>query len=238
MVDAASTSRGLAKAGSKCRLPLRCLAGLAVLSLGGSMPLLAAAGAEFGSASISGDARTVAKWVAATRDNAGVGFLIIDKKAARLHVFDATARHRSSTPVLLGAAIGDHTVPGIGLKPVAEVLPHERTTPAGRFIAERGRNAKGQDIVWVDYDAAVSMHRVVSDIPAERRLQRLASPTIADNRISYGCINIPVKFYESSIRPMFTDYRAVVYILPETQSLHQVFGIPAAIGSSARASAR
>jgi hypothetical protein len=238
MVGAAGTAWRSAGHGNKCRLPLKSLALLAAASLGGSMPLLAMAGADFGSAVVSEDARTVAEWVAATRDNAGVGFLIIDKKAARLHVFDERARHRSSTPVLLGAAIGDHTVPGIGLKPVAEVLPHERTTPAGRFIAERGRNAKGKDIVWVDYDAAVSMHRVVSDVPAERRLQRLASPTVADNRISYGCINIPVKFYESSIRPMFAEYRAVVYILPEKQSLQQVFGIPARSAASTRTSAR
>jgi hypothetical protein len=236
MAGAARPSWRLAGQGGNRRIPLKCLAGLAVASLSGSMPLLAAAGADFGTAKVSADARTVAEWVAATRDNAGVGFLIIDKKAATLHVFDARARHQSSTPVLLGAAIGDHTVPGIGLKPVAEVLPHERTTPAGRFIAERGRNAKGKDIVWVDYDAAVSMHRVVSDVPAERRLQRLASPTVADNRISYGCINIPVKFYESSIRPMFAEYRAVVYILPEKQSLQQVFGITAGSAASARIS--
>lgn len=58
-----------------------------------------------------------------------------------------------------------------------ENLPHERTTPAGRFLAEAGRNADGDDIFWVDYDVAVSMHRVRAHVPAERRLQRLASPT-------------------------------------------------------------
>ncbi len=86
-------------------------------------------------------------------------------------------------------------------------------------MAERGRNAKGKDIVWIDYDAAVSMHRVIDEVASERRPHRLATPSIDDNRISYGCINIPVTFYETKIRPMFADYRAIVYVLPETQSL-------------------
>jgi len=85
--------------------------------------------------------------------------------------------------VLLGLARGDDSVPGIGERKIAEILPFERTTPAGRFVGERGRNASGEDIVWVDYDAAVSMHRVRATNPKERRLERLASPTPADNRI-------------------------------------------------------
>lgn len=192
------------------------------------MPRLTEPGADFGSAKVSADARTLADWSARTGDHAGLGFVIVDKKTATLHVFDAKARLQASTPVLLGAARGDRTPPGIGLKPIAEVRPHERITPAGRFIAERGRNAKGKDVVWVDYDAGVSMHRVIDDDPAEQRPQRLATPSVADNRISYGCINIPVRFYEQTLRPMFRDYRAVVYILPEAQPLRQVFDLDGA----------
>ncbi len=58
---------------------------------------------------------------------------------------------------------------------MASILPEERTTPAGRFVAELGHNIKGEDIVWVDYDAAVSLHRVRATNPTERRLQRLAT---------------------------------------------------------------
>ena len=42
------------------------------------------------------------------------------------------------------------------------MLPEERTTPAGRFVAERGQNLRGEDVVWIDYDAAVLMHRVIT----------------------------------------------------------------------------
>jgi hypothetical protein len=77
--------------------------------------------------------------------------------------------------------------------------------------------------VWVDYDAAVSMHRVLTTNRAERRLERLATPSIADNRVSYGCINVPVSFYEQFIRPTFADDRAMIYVLPDVKPLLQVF---------------
>lgn len=54
------------------------------------------------------------------------------------------------------------------------------------------------------------MHRVVTSNPAERRLARLVSPTADDNRISYGCINVPVAFYETYIRPMFARYSGIL----------------------------
>jgi len=187
-------------------------------------PLTGARYADFGSEPASADARHVADWVSDSRDTAGYPFIIIDKKFARVHVFDGAARLRGSSAVLLGSARGDDTVPGIGARPIAQVLAHERTTPAGRFVAERGRNMRGEDVIWVDYDAGVSIHRVLTTNPAERRIERLATPTVADNRISYGCINVPAAFYETTIRPIFALRRAIVYVLPEVRSLREVFG--------------
>jgi len=125
--------------------------------------------------------------------------------------------------VLIGAAVGDESVSGIGKRPIALVAPHERTTPAGRFEGEKGRNADGEDVVWVDYDAAVSMHRVRANEPKERRLERLASPQTDDNRISYGCINVPVDFYEATLKPAFAVSSGLVYVLPEIKTLEEVF---------------
>jgi hypothetical protein len=180
--------------------------------------------ADFGRLRPSADARHVADWVADSRDTQGSDFVIVDKKYATVYVFDGNARLRGAAPALLGSARGDDSVPGIGLRPIEAVLPEERTTPAGRFIAERGHNARGEDVVWVAYDDAVSIHRVLVTNAEERRLERLATATVEDNRISYGCINVPVTFYESYIRPMFATRRAVVYVLPEIKSAQQVFG--------------
>lgn len=181
--------------------------------------------ADFGAATPSADAKRLADWVAATKDSGGKTFVIIDKRSALVYVFNGQARLLATSPVLLGAALGDQDVPGIGDRPIALVRPEERITPAGRFVAERGRNARGEDVVWVDYNAAVSMHRVVTSNAAERRLERLASPTAVDNRISYGCINVPVAFYESYIRPAFARHSGIVYILPDVTSIEHVFGI-------------
>ena len=181
--------------------------------------------ADFGIEKPSPEARSLANWIADTRDNANADFVIGDKKFARVFVFVPEARLRGSAPVLLGSARGDGSVSGIGTRPIPEVRPEERTTPAGRFVAERGRNTLGEDVVWVDYDAAVSMHRVRTVNLKERRLERLASPTVADRRISYGCINVPSAFYDSYIRPTFANHRAIVYVMPEIKSLQKVFGV-------------
>ena len=183
--------------------------------------------ADFGNVvRVSADARRVADWVATTHDNGTRDFVLVDKRAAHVYVFDRQAHLQGDAPALLGAARGDLTVPGIGDRPLAQVLPEERTTPAGRFVAEPGVNTQGEDVVWVDYDAAVSMHRVRTSNRAEHRLARLASPSIADNRISYGCINLPAHFYETQLRPrVHGGPGAVIYVLPEVLPLQQVFAL-------------
>jgi hypothetical protein len=180
--------------------------------------------ADFGDSEASAQARRLAGWVARARDNAGAPFILIDKKRAEIHVFDRSARLRASSPVLLGSAPGDDSAPGIGERPLAAVLPEERTTPAGRFVAETGRNLRGEDVLWVSYADAVSIHPVLLNNPDERRLERLATPTVEDNRVSYGCINVPAEFFEGSLRPLLA-VRTIVYVLPETRPLEQVFSM-------------
>ena len=68
------------------------------------------------------------------------------------------------------------------------------------------------------------MHRVITGSPKERRAQRLASPSPLEHRISYGCINVPVEFYNKVLSPAFTGTDGIVYVLPETRSARKVFG--------------
>ena len=177
---------------------------------------------------LSDQARQVHAWVVGSGNQQGMPFALIDKKAARLHLFDAAGRLRASSPVLLGLARGDHSVPGIGERKMSDIRPDERTTPAGRFVSEPGRNLQGEDIVWIEYDTAVSLHRVRAHNSAERRLQRLATSTVADNRISYGCVNVPVSFYDRYVAPHWAHQPGVVYVLPETTSAAAFFGFDAA----------
>lgn len=194
--------------------------------------------ADFRGEDPSPDARHVADWVVHTRNAKKHAFVIIDKKDARVYVFGPDGKLRDSAPALLGSAKGDDSYPGIGDKPLSAIQPHEKTTPAGRFVAEPGRNTSNEDIVWVDYDAAVSMHRIRPNNIKERRLERLASLTTDDNRISFGCVNLPVTFYENVLSPAVRKHGAIVYVLPEVKTVQQVFGSYDVLAAAQQASTR
>jgi hypothetical protein len=180
--------------------------------------------ADFRGVHVSPDVREVANWAFYTRDNHGHSVVILDKKAATVYAFDPAGRLVSSAPVLLGLTISDDTEPGVGDKPLSQIRDDEKTTPAGRFVAEPGENTQGEDIVWIDYDQALAMHRVIKGTPAERRAQRLASPDPRERRISFGCINLPPAFYDHVLSPAVKKTGAIVYILPEIKTTRQVFG--------------
>jgi hypothetical protein len=180
--------------------------------------------ADFGKVDAPDDVVHVANWVSYTRNNKKKAFVLIDKKQAQLYVFDPRGKLKSRTPILLGKAIGDHTVPGVGDKPLSQVKEDEKTTPAGRFQAIPGRNTSGEDIIWIDYAASVSMHRLRKVAAEERRAERMATPEADDNRISYGCVNVPAKFYDGILKPTVVKQGAIVYVLPETKTPQQQFG--------------
>jgi len=179
--------------------------------------------ADFEQEHKSRNAQHLADWVVDSGDNRCMPFVIVDKIDAKAFVFNADGRLRGAAPVLLGLARGDDAIPGIGDMKLSDIRPEERVTPAGRFVASLGLNFHGKDVLWVDYDGAVSMHRVVTHNPKERRLERLASRNPLDHRISYGCINVPVKFYEDVVSPSFTGTHGIVYVLPDTRSISEIF---------------
>jgi hypothetical protein len=170
----------------------------------------------------SEEVRDVASWALASNDNRNLPFVIVDKRAAKVFVFNRGGRIAGVAPALLGLATGDDSVPGIGQRRLATIKREERTTPAGRFQAALGHDFE-QDILWIDYDGALSLHRVIAGNPKDRRAGRLASASPLDNRISYGCINVPASFYDKVVKPAFTGTVGIVYILPETRALGEVF---------------
>jgi hypothetical protein len=86
-------------------------------------------------------------------------------------------------------------------------------------------DAHGVEILWIDYDTALSMHRVIPGKAEEQRATRLATPTPLDNRITYGCINVPVAFYTRVVSPSFKKTNGVVYVLPEVRAIQTVFAL-------------
>jgi hypothetical protein len=160
----------------------------------------------------------MADWIITVGDHQSQTFVLIDKQYARMYVFDGDARLLADSAVLVGSAPGDDSVPGIGERAIDEILPAERTTPAGRFLGELGRTLSGEEVVWLDYDAAVSIHRLRPGTPEERRAERLATPDPADNRITYGCVNVPADFYLTVVSPLFATAKTLIYVLPEVES--------------------
>jgi hypothetical protein len=168
-------------------------------------------------------AARVLNWVAASGDNGDLPYMVIDKDAGVLFLLDAKGEPLGQAPVLIGTASGDDSSPGVGSKKLSQLGPAEKTTPAGRFLAKIGWAAGNQKVLWVDYATSVALHAVVTGNKKERRLERLASPSPEDNRVTYGCINVPVDFYKKTVHPVFEDEGGIVYVLPDTKPLEDVF---------------
>lgn len=197
---------------------------LVACMLPGGIGAALAAGLDFKGRSVSADTRQLAEWIAETGDAKGKPIAIVDKKAARLYVFDRKHRLVGSSAVILGQTVGDHTVAGVGERAqIGKVGLHERTTPAGRFETEPGINLAGEAIVWLDYGAALAIHRLRPGPGQRARLAGLATPTPEDNRGSLGCVVVPVDFYERVVERQMGDTRGVVYVMPEVRSITGVF---------------
>jgi hypothetical protein len=164
----------------------------------------------------------LAGWVVAAKDSQGYPFAVIDKAAAQILVFGGDGRLRGAAPGLFGSASGDHTAPGVAGLALREIPGRDRTTPAGRFVGGFGPSIDAGRVLWVDYDSGVSIHPTATGVPAERRAERLASPSPDDNRITHGCINVSPEFYEQIIRPTF-ERGGVFYVLPDTASIAETF---------------
>lgn len=182
----------------------------------------------------SNDARDALHQIIDRADNQGRPFAVVDKRAAMLFVFGARGELIGQTSVLLGLARGDGSAPDLVNRRPATLAPAERTTPAGRYASEPGHNDKGEDIVWIDYDASLAIHRLRPSPAAERRAERLASANPEDKRISYGCVVVPIAFYDEVVRPTLGTARGMVYVLPETGGPRDIWPVRQVVVTSAR----
>jgi hypothetical protein len=173
--------------------------------------------------------QALARWAFAGGDAAGQPFAVVDKPQARIYVFAADGRLAGSSAVLLGQARGDGSAPGVGTRVLAGIPALERTTPAGRFASQPGHNHLGEPIVWVDYHAAVAIHRLRASPEKAQRAQRLASAAAEDNRVSLGCVVVSEAFYDQVVAPLLGRQRGVVYVLPETRSWTDLFAAAAGV---------
>jgi hypothetical protein len=174
-------------------------------------------------ANASSDARYAVRWVLATQDNQGMPFVIVDKKYARIFVFEGKGQLLGASAALLGLSLGDNDVSNIVDRQPTSLSVSERSTPAGRFMTEPGRNLNGEAVVWMNYAAKLAIHRLRPAAAHERRPARLASATPDDNRISLGCVIVPESFYDTVVSTALGRSHGVVYVLPETRPVQYMF---------------
>ncbi|HUR89025.1 MAG TPA: L,D-transpeptidase [Ramlibacter sp.] len=186
--------------------------------------LFALVAASAGATPLAGETRELHDWVIKARDHEGRPFAIVDKKNARMFVFDSAGRVQGTSTVLLGAAVGDDIAPNVGAHAQQGYVPFkERTTPAGRFASEPGINLSGEHVIWVDYASAFAIHRLRPGASHAARQAKLATPDPSQHRASYGCVVVPVKFYEDVVQRWLGKSRTVVYVLPEQTSAREIF---------------
>ncbi len=199
-----------------------CTAWLALTAL--PQHAVAAPPQEFTAARPSTQARSLVDWVLGSGDAQGKPFAVVDKHAARIYVFHPDGRLAGHSTALLGSTVGDHTVPGVGARAQTGTIgPDERTTPAGRFEAAPGRNDKGEHVVWVDYASAFAIHRLRPGFAYQARASRLAAVHASGKRVSWGCVVVPVAFYQQVVERVLGQSRSVVYVMPEDAPLRAVF---------------
>jgi hypothetical protein len=174
----------------------------------------------------SAEVKDMARWVVDSGDNFHLPYVLIDKVNAQVFVFSPRGELLGAAPALLGMARGDRLLAPNDAT-LAQIRPEQRVTPAGRFLSRLAIDSEGKELLVMDYRAAISLHAVIKGTPEERRAERLRSPTAEDNRISYGCINVPKEFYSSLVSATFAHSPGVVYVLPETGSAAALFGMRA-----------
>lgn len=64
---------------------------------------------------------------------------------------------------------------------------------------------------------------VIRGKPTDERRRCLISPSPDDNRIFYGCINVPADFFDQVAKPLFHAASGIVYVLLKTKNLQDVF---------------
>ena len=162
------------------------------------------------------DPMQLAQALVAEAGHASLPFAVVDKRRAQILVFDAHGALVGRSAALLGRTLGDASVPGVGLRAqTGQLREADRTTPAGRFVSEPGRNRNGEAIVWIDYDAALAIHRLRAGHDHAGRSDRLSGNDPLARRVSAGCVVVPEAFYDKVVQPLLGRQRGLVLVMPE-----------------------
>jgi hypothetical protein len=157
----------------------------------------------------------------------GSAFIVVDKPNQMLYAFNKDGVLIDKAVTLTGKAIGD-VRDKMGLSPW-EVPAAKQVTPAGKFTGKFQLSKDYGSIIAMEETregnkAVLAVHRVALHNTSQNREGRMASPTVEDNRISQGCVNVPSQFYDSVLAPNFQG-ESQIYVMPDQSDAVGYFGI-------------
>ncbi len=118
--------------------------------------------------------------------------VIMDKNEAEL-ILTTDCKVVGKSPALYGKGRGE-----------SEIADPD-VTPAGIFYMEEHdvdpKDYEGGKVLafLIHKKASYVIHPTYQHLPQQRRDERLASPTPKDNAVSFGCINVPTRFYNLTV---------------------------------------
>ncbi len=167
------------------------------------------------------DQETVAGQMADARGDKT--FIMVDKAQGRIILFE-NGQPVFAGPALTGASTADQ-MPKTELTEKFDTLnaPDTKITPAGRYTVERGFDPEvGGPLFDIHEirgkDWGIAIHQLYLGIPAEHRDVRIASPSVEDKHITFGCINITTPTMRVLLHELPAKGPIPLYILPEDAS--------------------
>ena len=148
-------------------------------------------------------------------------YIILDKKTSTATVFTPEGKKMQSFEVGTGAEKGDNLTDGFGFSGKAH-----KTTPPGEYTFLKENNAAyepeyNNNIFYLGTNGNLSknqgsqlaIHQVPEDLKKER-VHKFNDGNLANNRMSFGCINLLQKSIEKLVT-LVKGQGTKLYILPE-----------------------
>ena len=185
--------------------------------------------ADFTGADHSPFASLTANWIMATGAHRGRSFIVADKEGGKLYAFDGKGKLVGDSPALYGEAMKDKLTDAQMSKSMEQVTAEDKITPSGHWNLQLEQHPEYGPALRFGGGNGLGIHAVYLGTPSENRSQKLATPTAADNYVTYGCINVPEEFAADTLAPHFASEAGhALFILPiQSEKTVSEFGMVA-----------
>lgn len=150
--------------------------------------------------------------------------VIVDKQMGLTYMIDANGVLAGKSASLTGKTKGDfRSEEAKKTASVESIAEKDKVTEAGMFEGALKKSEDyGRVITLQEFNNySVALHQTYLKKPAERRQERLESATPEDNRISFGCINVPNEFMQNVVLKSipYGMTRFPIVVIPESKSI-------------------